>query len=228
MTSYEIETYTSTYDELGNILKAHGGLSYFDSITSSTGEENAFLTTLTKGSSSIVITETNKNVYTPLEIDNYVFAASFGAYTPRRIKKVFITDNAIVLIPHTGFRAGEAAPYTITYADPIVICKSVSGETVVSFNLNPFTNETNTSKTITVISIDANGTKNTRETPFLQNNTSDAYLCATPIPTFDDITKNVYLDLHRPFYAMAEPFMLTVGDASHASFGYNTILVKTQ
>lgn len=228
MTSYEIETYTSTYDELGNILKAHGGMSYFDSITSSTGEENAFLTTLTKGSSSIVITETNINVYTPLKIDNYELAASYGAYTPRRITKVFVTDNAIVLIPHTGLQPGASGvPYTITYDDPIVICKTANGSVAVFFNIYPYTSEPNARSTY-ALSIDANGFKGFRETSFRLNNTSDSYLCATPIPTYDSVTKNVYLNLHRPFYGMAEPFMLTVGDASHASFGYNTILVKTQ
>lgn len=227
MTSYEIETYTSSYDELGNILKAHGGLSYFDSITSAVGENNAFITTLTKGSSSIVITETNETVFTPLKIDNYEFTATVsGNYKPRRIKKVFVTDNAIVLIPHSGFQEGEGS-YAITYADPIVICKCVSGGTVVSFNLSPFTNASGISRTITAISIDANGIKNVRETAVMQNNNSDSYLCSTPIPTYGDITKNVYLNMQRPFYAAEEPFMLSVNDASHASFGYNTILVKT-
>lgn len=218
MTTYDIETYT--YDALGNALRANGGLGYFDSITSS-DEGSAYLTTLTKNGTSIVITEVmGDNTWNNMKIDDYVFHynTSTATYPPQRVKKVIVTDNAIVLIPTTYF--------AMDYPVPIVICKTANGSVAVVFNTYWFTSASGQT-TITALSIDANGFKGVRETPFWQNNASDSYLCATPIPTYDDVTKNVYFNLHRPFYAMAEPFMLNIGDASHASFGYNTVIVKT-
>ena len=218
MTIYDIETYT--YDGLGNVLRAHGGLDYFDSITSS-DEGSEYHTTLTKNGTSIVIKEVMQNSnYNTMKIDNYVFSytTSPTVYPPQRVKKVVVTDNAIVLIPTTYF--------AMDYPVPIVICKTANGSVAVVFNTRWFTSAS-TQTTITALSIDANGFKGVRETPFLPNNTSDPYLCATPIPTYDSVTKNVYMNLFRPFYAVSEPFMLTVGDVSHASFAYNTVIVKT-
>lgn len=218
MTTYDLETYT--YDGLGNVLRAHGGLDYFDSITSS-DEGSAYLTTLTKNGTSIVITEVmQNNQYNDMKIDNYEFAyrTSPTVYPPQRVKKVVVTDNAIVLIPTTY--------YAMDYPVPIVICKTANGSVAVVFNLYWYTSEPDARSTF-ALSIDANGFKGFRETSFRLNNTSDSYLCATPIPTYDDVTKDVYFNLQRPFYAMAEPFMVTVNDILHASFGYNTILVKT-
>ena len=219
MTTYDLETYT--YDGLGNVLRAHGGLNYFESITSS-DEGSEYHTTLTKNGTSIVIREVMQDSHSNnMKIDDYAFRnnTSIPIYPPQRVKKVVVTDNAIVLIPTTYF--------AMDYPVPIVICKTANGSVAVVFNIYWFKSSSDAT-TITALSIDANGFKGVRETPFLPNNTSDSYLYATPIPTHDSVTKNVYLNLHRPFYAMAEPFMLTVGDASHASFGYNTILVKTQ
>ena len=219
MTTYDLETYT--YDGLGNVLRAHGGLNYFDSITSS-DEGSEYHTTLTKNGTSIVIKEVMQSSnYNNMKIDDYAFSYRTQpiTYPPQRVKKVIVTDNAIVLIPTTIS--------AVDYPVPIVICKTANGSAAVVFNASWFTSASERN-TVTALTIDANGFKGARETPFLQNNTSDSYLCATPIPTYDDVTKDVYLNLHRPFYAMAEPFMLTVGDTSHASFGYNTILVKTQ
>lgn len=217
MTTYDLETYT--YDGLGNVLRAHGGLDYFDSITSS-DEGNAYLTTLTKNGTSIVITEVMQDdKWHNMKIDNYGFDDSgIPLYPAQRVKKVVVTDNAIVLIPETY--------YAMDYSVPIVICKTANGSAAVFFNIKWFTSASE-KITITALSIDANGFKGVRETPLWQNNTSDSYLCATPIPTYDDVTKDVYFNLQRPFYAMAEPFMVTVNDMLHASFGYNTILVKT-
>lgn len=219
METYDLDTYT--YDGLGNVLRAHGGLDYFDSITSS-DESSGYLTTLTKNGTSIVITEVmQNNQYNNMKIDDYQFPynTSTPIYPPQRVKKVVVTDNAIVLIPTTY--------YAMDYPAPIVICKTANGSVAVVFNIYAYTSGPDTRSTF-ALSIDANGFKGFRETSFRLNNTSDSYLCATPIPTHDSVTKNVYFNLHRPFYAMAEPFMLSVGDASHASFGYNTILVKTK
>lgn len=218
MTTYDLETYT--YDGLGNVLRAHGGLNYFDSITSS-DEGTEYHTTLTKNGTSIVIKEVMQNdQYNNMKIDDYSFRNNTATpiYAPQRVKKVFVTDNAIVLIPSTY--------YAMDYPVPIVICKTSSGGVAVIFNIYWFIS-TSTQTTITALSIDADGVKGARETPFLPNNTSDSYLCAAPIPTYESVTKNVYMNLFRPFYAVVEPFMLTVGDVSHASFGYNTVIVKT-
>lgn len=219
MTTYDLETYT--YDGLGNVLRAHGGLDYFDSITSS-DESSEYHTTLTKNGTSIVIREVMQNAHSNnMKIDDYAFRnnTSIPIYPPQRVKKVVVTDNAIVLMPTTNF--------AMDYPVPIVICKTANGSVAVVFNIYWFTSASAQTTTITALSIDANGFKGARETPFLQNNTSDSYLCAAPIPTYDDVTKDVYMNLIRPFYAMAEPFMVTVNDMLHASFGYNTILVKT-
>ena len=219
MTTYDLETYT--YDGLGNVLRAHGGLDYFDTITSS-DESSGYLTTLTKNGTSIVITEVMQSTHSNnMKIDDYGFHnnTSIPVYPPQRVKKVIVTDNAIVLMPTTMF--------AMDYPVPIVICKTANGSVAVVFNLYWFTSASGQT-TVTALTIDANGFKGVRETPLWQNNTSDSYLCATPIPTYDSVTKNVYANLFRPFYAMAEPFMLSVNDASHASFGYNTILVKTK
>lgn len=218
MTTYDLETYT--YDGLGNVLRAHGGLDYFDSITSS-DEGSVYLTTLTKNGTSIVITEVmQNNTWNNMKIDDYVFHynTSTPIYPAQRVKKVVVTDNAIVLIPTTY--------YAMDYPVPIVICKTANGSVAVFFNSYPYTTVPDARSTL-ALSIDANGFKGFRETSFRLNNTSDSYLCATPIPTYDDVTKDVYFNLQRPFYAMAEPFMVTVNDMLHASFGYNTILVKT-
>ena len=218
MTTYDLETYT--YDGLGNVLRAHGGLDYFDSITSS-DEGSVYLTTLTKNGTSIVITEVmQNNQYNNMKIDDYAFPynTSTPIYPPQRIKKVVVTDNAIVLIPTTY--------YTMAYPVVIAICKTANGSVAVFFNVYAYTSSPDARSTF-ALSIDANGFKGFRETSFRLNNTSDSYLCATPIPTYDDVTKDVYFNLQRPFYAMAEPFMVTVNDMLHTSFGYNTILVKT-
>lgn len=218
MTTYDLETYT--YDGLGNVLRAHGGLDYFDNITSS-DEGSVYLTTLTKNGTSIVITEVmQNNQYNVMKIDNYIFGynTSIPIYPPQRVKKVVVTDNAIVLIPTTY--------YAMDYPVPIVICKTANGSVAVVFNIYQYTSTPDARSTF-ALSIDANGFKGFRETSFRLNNTSDSYLCAAPIPTYDDVTKDVYMNLIRPFYAMAEPFMVTVNDMLHASFSYNTILVKT-
>ena len=217
MTTYDLETYT--YDGLGNVLRAHGGLDYFDSITSS-DEGSVYLTTLTKNGTPIVIKEVMQdNQWHNIKIDNYEFNDTGSPlYPAQRVKKVVVTDNAIVLIPTTY--------YSMDYPVPIVICKTANGSAAVVFNTNWFTSASEQT-TVTALTIDANGFKGARGTTFWQNNTSDSYMCATPIPTYDDVTKDVYFNLQRPFYAMAEPFMVTVNDMLHASFGYNTILVKT-
>lgn len=221
MQIYTHDGWSASYNELGDILRAHGGLNYFDSITSST-DGSAYVTTLTKNGTDIVINQPNETVFVSMTVDGYTFSEGLASYCASYIHKIYTCDSAIVMIP----KRGDPASAPVYYGTLITIGKAKNGDTCVMLNQTQYNANSNTQQVYVCISIDSNGTKTTLSSPFIQNNTNDYFLSTANVASYNGFMKDVYLCTHRPIRA-DEPFMLAINDISYASFGYGTILVKT-
>lgn len=219
---------------LKDALLANRGLDYFDEITAAQvtiNGDNYYRTSLTKNGTTITIDVYSgaRNAYRNLKIDGVNLDALNSDYSISQIHQLVVCDSALVINTITA----NGTPYY----GPIIIYKTQKGYTAMchgfykgdeTTGLGPGYNQINYRPTTTrVYIIDDEGTKTMMDTVNVQNNRDDNILTTSPIPGKVDVAKDVYYVVNRPFFSIAQPFMLDIGDVSYASFACNTILIKT-
>lgn len=211
---------------LKDFLVNHGGLDYFDEITAEWVDGKSRVTILMKNRAAITIKEYTES--TSLTVNNRYFP-SYDGWNVYNIGYGYMTDTAIVLAPLSS-RGYIAYPF------PIVICKTQKGYTCVfhpTYNSSSSSesagySQSNSYSMTRCYIIDNEGTLTNWDTYLYQNNGNIYNVLTTAhIPGRVDVVKDVYYATNRPFYQMAQPFMLDIGGESYASFAYNTILIKT-
>ena len=144
-----------------------------------------------------------------------------------------ITDNAIVFYPAASFNQT-----TVTYAFPLIICKTTTDQTMAISFIDP-QNLAFTARTQGLVSTAYAGlTQHVfGERRILQDRCPwpsgpdknvDDIVVATSIPTNHGfVAKDVYHTLNRSGYTIDYPFLFTQNGESYCGIAYNTYVIKT-
>lgn len=218
---------------LADALIAHGGLNFFDEITSHADIQTHRYTYLTKGGTTVTILEDWGNNSAKAMIDNTALTANASSsYNTRSFGIGVEADTAIVLF---GNNDTTYASYGY-YSRPLIICKSKNGGVCVISPVSvsggayveypQFSTEENRVRTQMVM-INSDGVKSSWRNGWTQNNNSINVLNTATFWTWDDVAKDVYFCTDRPFAQKDGPFMLEINGESFMSVAYNSIIIKT-
>lgn len=236
----QIFTIPYTASGLGNFLQEYA-TDYFDSFDVPEAHYDYLDTTkLIKNGYEFNITQYHRDGSYPndhqLKINDTTIATSSN-YSAS-ISYAYVCDNAIILIPFCSNSNGLANMYN----SPICICKTNNGDTMITYPYkSPFSygdsidvtrdafNAVNYARLrMKNMVITSDGTLKSWNQQVIQAN-NNANVIATTAITGSTVgqAKDVWFVSDRPFYDHLNPFMLTLNGESYASFGYNSILVKT-
>lgn len=156
-----------------------------------------------------------------------------STYT-NRLQQAYICDNAIVIFPGTHV-SGEKL-----YNTPIVLCKTDKGNTAIIRPIRGANSQYSSHSSYDVYPSAGDMIIRVKAYTFYENElrTWTNYECFTNVtnePLFTKsiycgragTAKDVYLATVRPLAAQRDPFRLELAGERYASFGYNSILVKT-